>query len=79
VILNAGLDETTVVVTAHREQSAAQQFVVPGGGVIEVPAIEGNANAYTVRGEGSLVPLWATSTAAGTGTAYGIGVPVLDE
>ena len=79
VILNAGLDETTVVVTAHREQSAAQQFAVPGGGVIEVPAIEGNANAYTVRGEGSLVPLWATSTAAGTGTGYGIGVPVLDE
>jgi hypothetical protein len=79
VILNAGIDETTVVVTAHREQSAAKQFAVPGGGVVEVPSFDGNANAYTVRGEGSLVALWATSTGAGTGTGYGIGVPVLDE
>jgi hypothetical protein len=77
VILNAGLDDATVIVTAHREQSAAQQYVVPAGSVIEVGSIEGNANAYTVKGEGSLVPLSVTTTP--TGTAYSLGVPILDE
>jgi hypothetical protein len=77
VILNAGIEEDTVVVTARRDQSAAQEFTVPAGTVLEVPAIEGGANAYTVKGEGSLVPMWVT--AAGTGVAYSIGVPIIDE
>ena len=77
VILNAGIDESTVTVTAHSEQSVAEQFSLAGGGVIEFPAFAGNANAYTVEGEGFLVPLWVTAT--GTGTAYSIGVPILDE
>jgi hypothetical protein len=77
VILNAGLDDATVVVTAHREQSAAEQYVVAAGTVLEVDPIEGNANAYSVRGEGSLVALFVTTTP--TGTAYSIGVPIPDE
>jgi hypothetical protein len=77
VILNAGLDDATVVVTAHREQSAAEQYVVAAGTVLELEPIEGNANAYSVRGEGSLVALFVTTTP--TGTAYSIGVPIPDE
>jgi hypothetical protein len=77
VILNAGLDEANVVVTALRDQSVAQQFPVPAGTVVQIPAIEGNANAYLLEGEGLLVPLWVTTT--GTGSAYSIGVPILDE
>lgn len=77
VILNTGLEEDTVVVTARRDQSAAQELTLPAGTVLEVPAIEGGANAYTVRGEGSLVPMWVTTT--GTGSAYSIGVPIIDE
>lgn len=77
VVLNAGLDDTTVVVTAHRAESAARQHVVPAGTVIEVPAIEGGANAYSVKGEGALVPLSVTATP--TGIAYSLGVPLLDE
>ena len=77
VVLNAGIDDATVVVTAHREESAARQFVVPAGTVVEVPIVEGGANAYSVRGEGALVPLSVTATP--TGTAYSIGVPLLDE
>jgi hypothetical protein len=77
VILNAGLDDATVVVTAHREQSAAERYVVAAGTVLEVDPIEGNANAYSVRGEGSLVALFVTTTP--TGTAYSIGVPIPDE
>jgi hypothetical protein len=77
VILNAGLDDATVVVTAHREQSAAEQYVVAAGTVLEVEPIEGNSNAYSVKGEGSLVALFVTTTP--TGTAYSIGVPIPDE
>ena len=77
VILNAGLDDATVVITAHREQSAAEQYVVPAGTVLEVDPIEGNANAYSVRSEASLVALFVTTTP--TGTAYSIGVPIPDE
>jgi hypothetical protein len=51
--------------------------VVPAGTVVEVPIVEGGANAYSVRGEGALVPLSVTATP--TGTAYSIGVPLLDE
>jgi len=77
VILNAGLDDATVVVTAHREQSEAEQYVVAAGTVLEVDPIEGNANAYSVKSEGSLVALFVTTTP--TGTAYSIGVPIPDE
>jgi hypothetical protein len=77
VVLNAGLDDATVIVTAHRDQSAARQYDVPAGTVIEVAAIEGGANAYSVRGEGALVPLSVTVTP--TATAYSVGVPLPDE
>ena len=77
VILNAGLDEATVIVTALREESVAEQFVVPAGTVVEFPAIDGNADAYTLKGEGLLVPMWVTST--GTATAYSAAVPLVDE
>lgn len=77
VILNAGLEDATVVVTAHREQSAAEQYVVAAGTVLEVDLIEGNANAYSVKSEASLVALSVTTTP--TGTAYSIGVPIPDE
>lgn len=77
VILNTGLDDATVVVTAHREQSAAEQYVVAAGTVLEVDPIEGNAAAYSVKSEGSLVALFVTTTP--TGTAYSIGVPIPDE
>ncbi len=77
VILNAGLDEDTVIVTARRAQSAAKQFALPAGTVLEVPAFEGGANAYAVRGLGALVPLWVTTS--GTGIAYSIGEPLIDE
>jgi len=77
VVLNAGLEEATVVVTALRDQSVANEYAVPAGTVLEVPAVEGGANAYTVKGEGSLVPMWVTTTP--TGSAYSIGVPLLDE
>jgi hypothetical protein len=77
VVLNAGLDDATVIVTAHRDQSAARQYDVPAGTVIEVAAIDGGANAYSVRGEGALVPLSVTVTP--TATAYSVGVPLPDE
>ncbi|MGH8916660.1 MAG: DUF5719 family protein [Acidimicrobiia bacterium] len=77
VILNSGLEEAIVVVTAQRAESVAQEIPVPAGSVIEVEALEGNANAYTLKGEGLLVPVWVTT--AGTATAYSIGVPMVDE
>jgi hypothetical protein len=77
VVLNAGLDDATVIVTAHRDQSAARQYEVPAGTVIEVAAIEGGANAYSVKGGGALVPLSVTVTP--TATAYSVGVPLPDE
>jgi hypothetical protein len=77
VILNAGIEEATVVVTSLREESTAEQFPVPAATVVEFPAVGGNADAYTLRGEGLLVPLWFTT--AGASGAYSIGVPLLDE
>ena len=77
MILNAGLEEDVVVVTARRDQSVAQEHTIPAGMVLEVPAVEGGANAYTLKGIGSLVPMWVTTTA--TGVAYSIGVPIVDE
>lgn len=77
VILNAGLEEATVVVTSQKDESVAQEITVPAGTVMEFQAAEGNADAYTVRSGGLLVPLWVTTT--GTATAYGIGVPLIDE
>lgn len=77
VVLNAGLDETMVVVTAHGEQPASKEVSLPGGAVVGIPAFEGRANSYTVSGEGSLVALWVTRTK--TGRAYTLGVPVVDE
>ena len=77
VILNAGLDEATVIVTALRDSSVAKQFVVPAGSVMEFSSVEGNADAYTLKGEGLLVPMWVTNT--GTARAYSAGVPLIDE
>lgn len=75
-VLNAGLEDATVVVSAHREQSVTQEVSVPAGTVVEIPALGGGANAYTIRGEGSLVPLWTTTAA---GVAYSSGVSIGDE
>jgi hypothetical protein len=77
VLLNAGLEEETAVVTALRDQPAIQEIAVPAGMVVEVPAIEGGANAYTVQGQGELVAAWVTT---GEGAvAYSVGVPQADE
>ena len=76
LIFNAGLEEDTVVVTAHRDQPATQEVAVPAETVVELPAVEGGANAYTVQGQGSLVAAWVT-TGEGA-TAYSIGVPLPD-
>jgi hypothetical protein len=77
LILNAGLEEDTVLVTALRDQPASQEITVPAGMVVEVPAMEGGANAYTVEGQGELV---AALVATGEGAmAYSIGVPQTDE
>jgi hypothetical protein len=77
LIFNAGLEEDTVLVTALRDQPASQEIAVPAGMVVEVPAMEGRANAYTVEGQGQLVAAWVTT---GDGaTAYSIGVPLTDE
>jgi hypothetical protein len=77
LILNAGLDEDTVLVTALNDQPASQEIAVPAGMVVEVPAMAGPANAYTVEGQGQLVAAWV---ATGEGaTAYSIGVPQTDE
>jgi hypothetical protein len=77
VILNAGLDEDRVTVTARREEPVTQEVVVPAGTVVQIPSVEGRANAYTVEGGGDLVALWVTNT--DTGRAYSMGVPVLNE
>ena len=77
VIFNAGLEEDRVTVTARRAQPVAQEVVVPAGSALQVPAVEGRANAYTVEGGGDLVALWVTSTDSGKG--YSMGIPVLDE
>jgi hypothetical protein len=77
VILNSGLEEDSVVITALREQSVAQELSIPAGTVVQVPAIEGGANSYTVKGSGDLVALWVTNT--DTGKAESIGVPIIDE
>jgi hypothetical protein len=77
LILNAGLDDDTVLVSALRDQPATQEVPVPAGMVVELPAIEGGANAYRVEGQGQLVAAWVT-TGQGA-TAYSIGVPLSDE
>ena len=77
VILNTGLDEAPVIVTALRDASVAKQFVVPAGSVMEFSSVEGNADGYSLKGEGLLVPMWVTNT--GTGRAYSAGVPLIDE
>jgi hypothetical protein len=50
---------------------------LPPGSVVEVPAISGVADGYTVEGQGALVAAWVTT--GEVGTAYSVGVPVLDE
>lgn len=77
VILNVGLDEASVIVTALRDASVAEQFALPAGTVVEFGAIDGISNGYTVKGEGQFVAMWVTST--GTATAYSVGVPLVDE
>jgi len=77
VILNAGLEEASVVLTARRAQTAAKELTVPAGTVVQVQAVEGRASAYTVEGSGDLVALWVTNT--DTGKAESIGVPIIDE
>jgi hypothetical protein len=77
VILNAGLEEASVVLTARRADSVAREVNVPAGTVVQVPAIEGRANSYTVEGSVDLVALWVTNT--DTGKAESIGVPIIDE
>jgi hypothetical protein len=77
VLLNAGLDEDTVTVTARHDPSARQEVTLPPGSVVEVPAISGVADGYTVEGQGALVAAWVTT--GEVGTAYSVGVPVLDE
>jgi hypothetical protein len=56
VILNTGLDEATVIVTALREASVAKQFVVPAGSVMEFSSVEGNADGVLPQGRGSFGP-----------------------
>jgi hypothetical protein len=77
VVLNAGIESSSVIVTALRGQSSAIEVPVPAGAVVEVPSFEGGAQAYTMRGEGLFVPMWVTS--AGNATAYSLGVPLIDE
>ncbi|MGA7096615.1 MAG: DUF5719 family protein [Acidimicrobiia bacterium] len=77
VILNTGLDDATVVVTDHRPDSVAEQFVVPAGQVVEFEAIVGTGDGYSVTGDGDLVVLW--SAAMDTARVYAMGTPILDE
>lgn len=77
VLLNPGLDEATVTVSSAGEAPAEQDIVVPAGTVVEFPAMEGAADAYTLSGQGALVSLWVTTT--GTASAYSTGVPLVDE
>jgi hypothetical protein len=77
VIVNTGLDEVTATITAVRDASVAQQVTVPAGTVIEFPAVEGGADAYTLSGDGLVVASWATLT--GTASAFSAGVPLVDE
>ncbi len=77
VILNAGIEDSSVVVTALREQSTAVELPIPAGGVVELASEGGAARAHTVRGEGLFVPLWVAGNEAAT--AYSIGVPLIDE
>ncbi|HEU4915479.1 MAG TPA: DUF5719 family protein [Acidimicrobiia bacterium] len=77
LIFNTGLDESVVVVSARRDQPATEEVVVPAETTVELPAITGGANAYTVQGQGPLVAAWVTTGAAAT--AYSIGVPLPDE
>jgi hypothetical protein len=76
LIFNAGLEEDTVLVTARRDQPATQEVAVPAETVVELPSVDGGANAYTVQGQGSLVAAWVT-TGQGA-TAYNVGVPLPD-
>jgi hypothetical protein len=50
---------------------------VRAGTVLEFASISDGASAYTVTGEGLLVPMWVTTT--GTATSYAGGVPLIDE
>jgi hypothetical protein len=77
VVLNPGLDDATVTVTPAGGAPAEQEIAVPAGTVVEVPAMEGAADAYTLSGQGPLVSLWVTTT--GTASAYSTGVPLVDE
>ncbi|GEM_PF-1346846 len=77
VVLNAGLEQTNVVITALGQQSVVKQPPVDAGSVLEFASIAPSANAYTVSGEGLLVPMWVTSV--GTATAYSVGAPLIDE
>jgi hypothetical protein len=77
VILNAGLEQTSAVITALSAETVVKSPPVKAGSVLEFSALTPSADGYTVTGEGLLVPLWVTTT--GTATAYGIGVPLIDE
>lgn len=77
VILNAGIEDSSLVLTALADQSVAVELSVAAGAVVEVPAVEGSFTAYTLRSEGLFVPLWVTTV--GTAGAYSLGVPLLDE
>jgi hypothetical protein len=77
VVLNAGIEDSSVIVTALRDESVAVELPIGGGTVVEHTAVAGSADGYTVRGEGLFVPMWVTT--APTGTAYQLGVPLIDE
>jgi Family of unknown function (DUF5719) len=76
-ILNPGLDDTTVLITSRREQSLAEQLVVPAGQVVTFDSFPGVGDGYSVRGDGDVVALW--TTAGGAMRSYMLGVPILDE
>jgi hypothetical protein len=77
VILNAGLEQASAVITSLGAQTVVKKPPVNAGSVIEFPSISDGASGYTVTGEGLLVPMWVTTT--GTATAYSIGTPLIDE
>lgn len=77
VVLNAGLEDATATITAYGRETVVKGPPVRAGTVLEFASISDGASAYTVTGEGLLVPMWVTTT--GTATSYAGGVPLIDE
>lgn len=76
VVFNPGIEDANFILTARRDNSSADTWVVPAGAVMELQTSEVSANGYVVEGDRPLVVLWTISD--GFASAASIGTPIDD-